>query len=262
MEEKRVVSIEDRIPKLKRERRKRTNRKLAIYLTVFFLLVFLVVYLQSPLSHVNSIEINGENLVSEEEILEITELDLFTNYWTVQAGKLEEALEQHQLIHTVTIDKKFPANKIIIQIEELNNVGYIVEEDLVYPLLENGDTLDGVSMNNINRSAPLLRNLSEYPNLQELAKELNELPSYIQSLISEIKWSPTPTNSQKLVLFMVDGYEVEITARNFSALLKTYPSIINQLDKGVEGVITIDEGGAVFTPYSTNQPEVIDGGRE
>jgi cell division protein FtsQ len=262
MEQKRVVSLEDRIPKLKRERRKRTNRKLAIYLTVFFLLVFLVVYIQSPLSHVNSIEINGENLVTEEEILEQTDLDLFTNYWTVQVKKLEDSIKQHQLISNVTIEKKFPANKIIISIDELNLVGYIVEEGTAYPLLENGDKLDGISLSNVNGTAPFLRNISDYPDLKELAKELNNLPSYIHALISEMKWSPTSTNSQKLVLFMIDGHEVEITARNFSELLRTYPSIVNQLDEEVEGVLKIDEGGAVFTPYSTNQPEEIDGGLE
>ncbi|SER03970.1 cell division protein FtsQ [Gracilibacillus ureilyticus] len=262
MEQKRVVSIEDRIPQLKKERRKRTNRKLAIYLTVFFLLVFIVVYIQSPLSHVNKISITGENMVSEEEILEITELDLFTNYWSVQKGKIEEALKEHVLINNASIEKKFPANHILIEIDELQHVGYLENGESAVPLLENGETLEGTSVNEITASAPLLKNFTDYPNMKELAKELNELPNYVQSLISEIKWSPTTTNSQKIVLYMIDGYEVELTAGNFSELLKTYPSIVSQLDEEVDGVIKIDEGGAVFTPYNSDQPEIIDGGTE
>ncbi|KAB8138653.1 FtsQ-type POTRA domain-containing protein [Gracilibacillus oryzae] len=262
MEQKRVVSIEDRIPKLKKERRKRTNRRLAIYLTVFFLLVFIVVYVQSPLSHVNSIEINGERLVPEEEILEITELDKYTNFWGVQAGELEKLLEEHQLINSATINKKFPANKITIEIDELNYVGYLKQSDLAVPLLENGNKLDGIPLADVSGSAPLLNNFTDYPNLQQLAVELNELPDYVHALISEIKWAPTSTNSQKLILFMTDGYEVELTARNFSELLTTYPSIVSQLDNGIDGVIKIDEGGAVFTPFNSDQPVKIDGGTE
>ncbi|MFC4387315.1 cell division protein FtsQ/DivIB [Gracilibacillus marinus] len=258
MEQKRVVSIEDRIPQLKKERRKKANRKITMYVIVFFLLLFVVIYLQSPLSYVKSIDVEGEVLISEEEIITLSDIDHYTNFWGIQKKDIQEKLEKHPQISEVNMEKKYLTNGIILHIKELNYVGNMQTENGLVPLLENGNSLTEFSNNSIVRSVPLLVNFDNYPNIERLAKELNKLPRYIHALISEIQWAPTDTNQQKLILFMTDGYQVEITARSFADLLTSYPSIVNQLEDGVPGVITIDEAGAVFTPFDSGKSERID----
>lgn len=67
--DKNIVSLEDRIPKLKQQRRRKTNRRLIMLLTVFFMLVMLIIYLESPLSRVHRIQIEGNEAVSKLYIL-------------------------------------------------------------------------------------------------------------------------------------------------------------------------------------------------
>ena len=52
---KKVVSIEDRIPKLKQQRRKKANRRLILLLLLFFIFIAFILYFQSPLSHVQGL---------------------------------------------------------------------------------------------------------------------------------------------------------------------------------------------------------------
>src|SRR5699024_5011527 len=83
-EEKKVISIEDRIPKLKEERKKKANRRLIFYLTIFFILIACVVYLQSPYSNVKEITVTGNDVVPIEEIKELSGIDDETNIWMLQ----------------------------------------------------------------------------------------------------------------------------------------------------------------------------------
>ncbi|ENH98328.1 cell-division initiation protein [Gracilibacillus halophilus YIM-C55.5] len=248
MPEKRVVSIEDRIPKLKRERRKKANRRLIIYLAIFFFLICFVIYLQSPLSHVQKVVVDGNQWVDKQEIVDKSAVTLESNFWGVQSSEVKQAIVEHPLIQSVSVSKQF-YHQIRIDIKELKHVGYIEAESKVVPLLENGDQLDAINWEEVNPSVPILSDFSKPIYIQELANELNNLSTYLLSIISEIHWTPTEGNPYQITLYMSDGYEVESSIRNLSALLDTYPSIVSQLDSKQDGVITIDDGGAVFTPY-------------
>ena len=65
MEKGNVVSLEDRIPKLKHRRKKRANRRAIMLLVLFFILLILVLYFLSPLSDINKID----NDIIAEQIL-------------------------------------------------------------------------------------------------------------------------------------------------------------------------------------------------
>ena len=69
MEEEKIISIEERIPKLKEKRRKKANRTLLFYLTLFFLLIAIIVYLQSPFSNVAYVAVEGNNVITDEQVI-------------------------------------------------------------------------------------------------------------------------------------------------------------------------------------------------
>lgn len=69
MDKKKVVALENRLPQLKKERKQRANRRFAFYASLFFLLILIVVYFQSPLSRVHSISVSGEQIVSEDQVI-------------------------------------------------------------------------------------------------------------------------------------------------------------------------------------------------
>src|SRR5690625_2410756 len=93
MEKKKVVSIEDRIPKLKQARKKKANRRLLFYLSLFFFLISVIVYLQSPLSYIHEIKIDGNEVVEEEEILIRSDITTSTNIWTINEREIESLIE-------------------------------------------------------------------------------------------------------------------------------------------------------------------------
>lgn len=254
MAQKRVVSIEDRIPKLKKERRKKANRKLIFYLLIFFVLIFIVVYLQSPMSYVRHIPVSGTKWVQEEEVITLSEIGNTTNYWSVQTNKIKEKIEQHPQIEEAEVSKSFP-NEIHINIDELSHTAFLDLEETLYPILENGDVLDKVDFSSVNGEVPLLRGFQDNHYLKELSAELAELSEYVTILISEIYWAPSETNPYKIKLYMTDGYEVESSIRNFSSAMESYPSIVAQLDNNKDGVLKIDESGAVFTPENVAASE-------
>ncbi|SEN63186.1 cell division protein FtsQ [Amphibacillus marinus] len=248
MDSQKVVSIEDRIPKLKQARRKKTNRRLVFYVCLFFVLISIVVYLQSPLSFINEINVSGQHYIDEEEIIAYSELSSEVNVWGVRISEIESNILRHDEIKSVSVVRQLP-NNFKIEVEELDKVAYLSEGEFFYPLLENGRLLDSFRIIDWQGDAPLLFGFSEDSALELLTEQLTKSPEFINNHISEIHLTPTDSNPLKLRLFMTDGFEVETSIRNFSQNLSSYPSIVSQLDPSNKGVIQIGEGGAVFNSF-------------
>lgn len=239
MSRRKIVSIEDRIPQLKKSRKKKANRRLVFYLTIFFLLISIIVYLQSPLSNVKHIIINGNSFVMEDEIVELSELTEKTNIWAIDQKEITEGILDHPVIESVDVRRKLPST-IEIQISEHDLVGYIKEGDKIHPILGTGITLpvDVESLSN----APQMVGFTEESYLKNMTTELEKLPKSIRNLISEIHWQPTEENKNKILLYMNDGYVVDGTIKKFSDKMQVYPSIVSQLDPDMKGIIHIGVG--------------------
>lgn len=249
MDDKKIVSIEDRIPKLKEERKKRANRRLIFYLSILFFLISIIVYLQSPLSHVRNIQVKGNTLVPEDEIIEQVGLSDDTNIWTVSQSAIEQRLKDHFLIiESAAVNRILPWT-IEIEIKEYDRVGY-VKDDFYYPVLGTGDILEQFQQNRYYGDAPLLIGFTEEEYLHRMASELEELPESIFNLISEIHWNPSEKNQNKIIVYMNDGYIVDSTIRNFSDNISVYPSIVSHLDSDDQGIIHLG-AGAYFESIQT-----------
>ncbi|WLR47035.1 cell division protein FtsQ/DivIB [Halobacillus litoralis] len=256
MEERKVVSIEDRIPKLKQTRRKKANRRLILYLTILFLLIATVIYLQSPLSNVRHIVVEGEYHVSEEEIIELAGVTTSTNYWRVDEEEMKQQIESHQEITFASIDRSFP-NNVQIEVKEAERIGYVKQDGAFHAILENGSRLDGQTALP-GGDAPILVGFNKETYLKEISQELKDLPSSVSSLISEIHWDPRDGNPYQILLYMNDGYQVQASIRSFAEKMPAYPSIVAQLDEGAEGIIHIDVG-AYFEEYPESEEEESQG---
>src|SRR5690625_3268839 len=249
MSEKNVVSIEDRIPKLKQERKKKANRRLIFYLSIFCLLVSLVVYLQSPLSNVKTINVTGNNVLSKEEIIQLSELTKQTNIWAINKSNMTESIQKNAMVDTVSIKRSLPWT-VNITVKEFGLVGFIKEEEHYMPVIEDEEIITDRQTKSISAEAPLLLNFSEKDYLDKMAVELYKLPKSILNLISEVYWEPTEENNNKILLYINDGYVVSSTIRDFSEKMTVYPSIVSQLDPEDKGIIHIG-GGAYFESFQS-----------
>src|SRR5699024_8577115 len=245
------VSIEDRIPTLKQERKKKANRRLIFYLSIFFLLISIIVYLQSPLSHVRTITVSGNSFVSDERVIEQSGIAKGKNIWTVNEAEAIRVIKENPVIDEADVNAKLPWT-VDINITEFNHVGYAVQNDSYYPILGNGKVLKDLEQKATGGEAPLLIGFSDDEYLKAMTQELKKLPKGILELISEIHWQPSDDNERKIKLYMNDGYIVDGTIRDFADNMSVYPSIVSQLDKESKGIIHIG-AGAYFEEFATSE---------
>ncbi|TRM12312.1 FtsQ-type POTRA domain-containing protein [Lentibacillus cibarius] len=253
MGKKNVVSIEDRIPTLKQERKKKANRRLIVYLSIFFFLICFIVYLQSPLSDVRTVDIEGNSFVPDEQVIEQSGIAKGTNIWTVNKEAVSKAVAEHPAISETDVKRRLPWT-IELHITEADHVGYIKQNDSYYPILGNGKILTNRKQTELNGSAPLLIGFSKEPVLQNMTDELDNLSESIRNLISEIHWKPSDGDKHKILLYMNDGYAVDTTLRQFADKMSVYPSIVSQLESDNKGIIHIGVG-AYFEEFGSNEEE-------
>jgi len=253
MSKKKIISIEDRIPKLKERRKKKANRRLIIYLSLIFALILIIIYFQSPLSDIKKIDIKGNELLSDEEVIEQSGINVGDNIWGSSPKKIRNALIQNHVIYQAEVNRKLPRT-IEITLEEFNLLGYIVEDDKQYPVLNNGERL---AHQQSTGDAPLFVNFTDRDQLDRALEEFEELPKYLFNLISEVHWDPTENNQHKIIVYMNDGYMVSGTIRDFANKMKVYPSIVSQLDSDQKGIVHIG-AGAYFEDFTEEEAEELE----
>src|SRR5699024_5068074 len=111
-------------------------------------LIAIIVYLQSPLSHIRHVDIQGNHLLTEDEVISESGLTKGDNIWMLIVTKAKENIEQHQLINSVSVKRKLPET-VEVDVDEYKIVGYIEQDETYYPLLEDGELLTSEPMNNI-----------------------------------------------------------------------------------------------------------------
>src|SRR5690625_2260864 len=183
MSDKNVVSIEDRIPKLKQALKIKANRRLIFYLSIFFFLISIIVYLQSPLSHIKVIDVKGNLIVPEEEIVELSGLTNETSIWSIDKNAISENIQANPMVDTAEIKRNLPRGLEII-VNEHALVGFMEDNNDYYPIIENGSVLKELKQNEISGEAPLLINFTDDEYFKKMTSELNELPKSILNVIS------------------------------------------------------------------------------
>ncbi|MFK9092335.1 cell division protein FtsQ/DivIB [Bacillus salipaludis] len=251
MEKGKIVALEDRIPKLKEQRRRKANRRLVLLLILFFAMIVVVAYSQSPLSHVKTITVKGNEVYSDAELIKMSGISTNTNIWKVSKSDTASKLQQLSEIKKAEIKIHWP-NTIQIQVKEHKRVAYLKQDTNYFPIMENGKILKDRKTEIIPVNSPILFEFKEGEGLNQMVKELEILPSEILNSISEIHYSPKKTDQYHISLFMNDGFEVSATLRSFSEKMVHYPSIISQLDPNKKGIIDL-EVGSYFKAF---EPEV------
>lgn len=236
---KKIVSLEEHLPEAKKERRKKANRHLIMYLSFFFLLICLIIYLQSPLSDIRVITITGNQFLSEKDIIETSGLSKNKNFWTIKENKISEKIVAHEVVRNVEVSKKFPYF-LTIEVEEFPKVAYLKDQEGYFPVLGNGAILSPIKK--LKGDAPILLGFQENEHFQQMIQELNDLSKSVLNLISEIHWEPIEEDPNKITLYMNDQFIVKGTIRNFAEKMKYYPSIVSQITSENKGIIHMGVG--------------------
>ncbi|MCH1623872.1 cell division protein FtsQ/DivIB [Ferdinandcohnia quinoae] len=259
MGKQKVITIEDRIPKLKQRRKQKANRRLILYLFIFFLLLAGILYFQSPLSKIGTISVKGNVYISDDEIIDFSGLKIGTSYWGVNKEETIDLLKTHKEIKSVHMDTILP-NHIILNINEYKRIAYISRDGHFLPVVENGKIIESNEDSSVYpMDAPILVKWDD-KGIKLISAELSKVPEEISNLISEIHYTPTDYDSLHITLYMNNGYEVRASVRNFAKNILTYPSIISELDPTLKGYIELDVV-PTFKPYkiesTTEEKELV-----
>ncbi|MGJ7910592.1 cell division protein FtsQ/DivIB [Neobacillus sp. LXY-1] len=253
MENGKIVALEDRIPKLKEQRRRKANKRLIILLIMFFAMIAIIAYSQSPLSHVKSITVIGNEIYSKGEIIRKSGLSTATNIWEVRRSTVAAKISQLSEVKNAEVKVNWP-NSILIKVKEHKKIAYLKQENSYLPVMENGKIINDKKTNIIPVNSPILFDFKEGQVLNEMVKGLASLPGEIVNSISEIHYTPKKTDKYHIYLYMNDGFEVSATLRSFSEKMSHYPSIISQLDPTKKGIIDL-EVGSYFKAFDTEAEE-------
>ncbi|KIQ95804.1 Cell division protein DivIB [Anoxybacillus thermarum] len=250
MEKGKVVVLEERVPKLKEQRRQRANRLLVAYIALFFMLLLAVIYAQSPLSNVAVIHVEGNRHIASQDVIQLSGVTKKTSFWKVKKDEVEQRIQQHPEVKEVSVKKRIP-NRIDIVIVERKRIAYILDKHSFLPILENGKVLTDVKRA-IPSDAPILIGWKEGEAIQDMATQLAHTPSSILNLISEIHYTPSSSDRRHITVYMNDGIEVSATIDRFAEKIAHYPSIVSQLQPGMKGVLHL-EMSTYFKPYEADE---------
>ena len=250
-----VIDLEHRIPQLARRKRQRFIRQISFIVLLVVMLLVIVLYRQSELSHIQTIEVVGANYKTAEEHLAQLPLQIGDSMW-FNVEDTEQAARQNSWLKSVSIERDWLTN-VVVTIEEYKHVGYIAREEQYYPILENGDVVEE-AMTSFVMDAPLLTDFNDDAYLLELLEQLSHVNDEVRALISQVTYTPSASDNSVVTLYMTDGYEVRALIYDFATKVNYYPSIVKQLgDIDVKGIIDL-EVGSYFTSFDAEYGIRID----
>lgn len=252
--EKKIIRLEDRVPKLKEQRKQKNNRLVIIYISFFFALVLVIIYTQSSLSNVSKIEVTGNRNLSDKKIIALSNLSNKENYWNLNEDQVIKRIKSDSEIKNVSLHRKFPST-VVIQVKEYKRVAYIIDKATYIPISETGKVLKPVKATSLSSDAPLLIGWENPEMIEEMTRELLNLPESIANAISEIHHTPVKLEQSHITLFMNDGQEVSTTIRDFSKSMVHYPSIKKELEPNAKGILFFGYGDYSFKTYESLEQE-------
>ncbi|MDV6376797.1 FtsQ-type POTRA domain-containing protein [Sporosarcina sp. GW1-11] len=238
-----VIDIEDRIPSLRKKRKRKANKKFLLLVAIFLLVLLALLYFQSPLSDVQDISINNTTLNDSESYKNQSGLYTGQSFWGFRTRDIERNLMNITGVKEVSVSRKY-WNDVSIEVTEWKPVAYIENKTQYDLLLENGERMETKDTEALLH-APILSRFTEPEAIERMIQQLQEMDNSVFELISELRYK----GDDKIEAFMNDGYEVHAPILGFADKMSYYPDIIAQLPKEEKGILDM-EIGVYFKTYT------------
>lgn len=216
--EKRRSSLE----KIKRKKR----RELIFIVTLFLIVIAVFTLLFSNYLKLKTIDVEGNNQITKEEILEAGNINNNLRTWSIKDEEIQKNIQSRfEIFKSVTVQSKLPST-IKVKVEEYSFIAQNKKEDgSLEIIMENGKPYSGKVRNNYN--LPILENFKDDSSkLDEVYKNLNKLKEDVRLQISEI----INDEGDNVTIYMKDGQKVKALRASFSDKLNYY----NEISKYIE----------------------------
>ena len=185
--EKIILDEEDFIEQRKVERKEKRRRKFKIAKIIMIVGLFLTTILLimfSPLFNIKEINVEGNELISKEQILSFAGIELETNTFKLNIGKISDKIKENLYIEEAEINRELPS-KITIKVKE-RKPSFLIEYADGYAVIDRkGMVLELITE---KKGLPILQGLETTNDKFEVGKKLenNDLTKiYICSKIMD-----------------------------------------------------------------------------
>lgn len=234
---------------MKKKTKKKLNFKRTLVFILFLYIVGFSIYLLVN-QKIKHIEINGNNLVKDSEILRVSKLKDYPSMLRYSSRSIKKNIQSIELIDTVKVKKWF-GSKVIIDIKENKVLFYYKDTDKI--VLSNGNIIK----NNYNLlGIPILISDLKGDVFNDLVKYYKVLNDNIIYEINSIEYFPLKDENGNIIgdnrfkIIMNDTNTIIVNTKTISVLNK-YNDIYASLG-GRVGTINIDSdeiSNLVFIPY-------------
>ncbi len=234
---------------MKKKKKKRLNKKRTLVFILFLYIICFFLYdlINTPIKHY---EINGNNIVSDSEILKVSNLKDYPSIMKYTSNTIEKKIKNIELIDSVKVKKWF-GHKVIINIKENKVLFYY--KDINKIVLSNGNIIDNkydivgipILVNEIDKDV-YNSFISSYSKLNDnIIYEINNVEYYPQT-----STDGSIISKDRFKIVMNDGNTVVANSKSVSVLNKYNDIYASLNDK--KGTINLDSNkldNLVFIPY-------------
>ena len=195
-----------------------------------FLILFLSIYLLSPLATMKHIEVMGNVQTSADQVREasgIRDSD-YTISLLLNKDKHAEMVKSNHWIESAKIVYQFPVH-FTIEVKEFGIVAYSVSGDSYYPILSSG-SIESTAVSSDNLPEKYISVLfNDEEQIKTLISQLNEVSPEIKQDIEKIELAPSKVTSDLLKITMYDTDEILVPLSELGKKLPYYSKIKPQL---------------------------------
>ncbi|MEJ6527143.1 cell division protein FtsQ/DivIB [Exiguobacterium sp. USCH10] len=249
-----VRSLEDRIPYMKKQRRKKANRRMFSVLSLFGILILLVVYMQTSMSNVKKVNVSGLYWLDESYVFQNMELDTSTKFVSLSPSKMSDQMEKLPGVKRVDMDRSW-YNVVHVNVTEEKMIAYARAETGDVVVLADGSLHPTGTITDPQKlkDGPLLREFNSEEELEKIASELEQVDDATRARMSEVILSKQKGEPTRYEIFMNDGNTLLTPTLKLSETVSKYGEIYENIPKGQQGTVVMD-GGFYFVPYKkTNE---------
>ena len=216
--------------KIVKRKKLRVFRLLLLLFVIAIISFFVYLYVTT---NTQNIIIKGNNYISDEEILQETDLKNYPSFILTMTSKIQKKLAKNEYIKSVKVRRKF-YHTFEITIKE-------------YDVLFKNDTLNKYVLDNkkeitsdLEFRVPRLVNYTPDKKYSSLIENMKSVDKSILGKISEISYQPNEFDKDRFLLLMDDGNSVYLTLTKFE-MINYYNEVLGQLE-GRRGILYLDSG--------------------
>lgn len=262
---RRCFGVEDKL--LRRDMQTRANgeggrqkrTRVRALILGFFLFLGVVMVLESPLTRVRGMVVTGNASVTEQAILEASDLHKGMSLWQVNASAIADKVTAAEpRVQSVTVHTDYLSGTVTLAIKEKQIVAVLASSGHFYNLLSDGKVYTQAAAN-AGFTWPLVTSdhllnvqLGQAPDpaVADICQQLSQIPRDQANLISEVHLD----NFGVATVYLVNHFAAECKQDQFATCMKEMTSAVAYFKgKGyAPGLIDMTGGQPYrYTPFST-----------